>query len=92
MRTFKLLVPVLSTVPVTSLSLGGWPAKFEQIPLFYLDPRGGAAPLRGIAPIATLERFVVYCSACKQVISGARPRGHEELLCGRDVLSKLAMA
>ena len=39
--------------------------------LFY--PRGCAAPLRGIAPIATLERFVVYCS-CEQIISAA-PRG-----------------
>ena len=43
-------------------------AKFEQIPLFY--SRGLAAPLRGIAPISTLERFVVYCS-CEQIISAA---------------------
>ena len=49
--------------------------KFEQIPLSY--PRGCAAPLRGIAHIATLERFVVYCS-CKQIISGRDPgRGPE---------------
>ena len=32
-----------------------------------------AAPLRGIAPITTLERFVVYC-LCKQIIS-ALPQG-----------------
>ena len=59
--------------------------KIENIPLFY--PRGCAAPLRGIAPIATLERFVVYCSS-ELIISArppgagprARPRGHGELL------------
>ena len=46
-----------------------------QVPLFY--PRGCAAPLRGIAAVATLERFVVYCS-CKRIISGRAPvRGHE---------------
>ena len=33
--------------------------KFEYIPLFY--QHCCAAPLWGIAPIATLERFVVYC-------------------------------
>ena len=44
--------------------------KFEQNPLFY--PRGCAAPLRGITPIATLERFVVYCP-CEQNISAAPP-------------------
>ena len=49
--------------------------KFEQIPLFY--PRGRAAPLRGITPIATLERFVVYCSS-ELIISGPPPgRGPE---------------
>ena len=37
-------------------------------PLLY--PRGSAAPLPGIAPIATLERFVLYCS-CEQIISAA---------------------
>ena len=42
----------------------------EQIPLFY--PRGCAAPLLGIAAIATLERFVLYCS-CEQNISAAPP-------------------
>ena len=48
--------------------------KFEQIPLSY--PRGCAAPLRGIAHIATLERFVVYCS----IISGRDPgRGPESM-------------
>ena len=36
------------------------PDDWPRIPLFY--PRGSAAPLRGISPIATLERFVVYCS------------------------------
>ena len=44
--------------------------KFEQIHLFY--PRGGAAPLLGIAPIKTLERFVVYCS-CEQIVLAAPP-------------------
>ena len=44
--------------------------KFEQIPLFY--QRCCAAQLRGIKPIATLERFVVYCS-CEQIISAAPP-------------------
>ena len=39
--------------------------KFEQIPVFC--PHGCAAPLRGIAPIATLERFAVCCS-CKQIM------------------------
>ena len=34
--------------------------KFEEIPLF--NQRVGAELLRGIAPFATLERFVVYCS------------------------------
>ena len=48
--------------------------KFEQIPLFY--PRGCAAPLREIAPITALERFVVYCSY-KQIISGPG-RGPED--------------
>ena len=42
--------------------------KFEQFPLPY--PRSCAAPLQGIAPIATLERFVVYCS-CEQIIWAA---------------------
>ena len=32
----------------------------------------GIGPLRGIRPIATLERFAVYCS-CKQNISAAPP-------------------
>ena len=44
--------------------------KFEQFPLPY--PRSCAAPLQGIAPIATLERFVIYCS-CEQIISAAPP-------------------
>ena len=44
--------------------------KFEQIPLFY--PRGSAAPLQGIAAIATLERFVLYCSS-ELIISGSTP-------------------
>ena len=49
--------------------------KFEQIPFFY--PRGCAAPLREITPIATLERFVVYCSS-ELIISGSAPgRGPE---------------
>ena len=49
--------------------------KFEQIPLFY--PRGCAAPLRGITPIATLERFVVYFTS-ELIISGRAPgRGPE---------------
>ena len=49
--------------------------KFEQIPMFY--PRGCAAPLRRIEPIATLERFVVYCSL-ELIISGRAPgRGPE---------------
>ena len=48
---------------------------FEQIPLFY--PRGCTAPLRGIAAIATLERFVVYYSS-ELIISGRAPgRGPE---------------
>ena len=53
-----------------------WPSeflclvKFEQIPLLF--PRGCAAPLRGISAIATLERFVVYCS-CEQNILAAPP-------------------
>ena len=54
--------------------------KFEQISLFY--PRGCAPLLRRIASIATLERFVVYCS-CEQINRQrplARPRGHGELL------------
>ena len=42
----------------------------KQFKLFY--SRCCAAPLRGIAPIATWERFVVYCS-CKQIISAAPP-------------------
>ena len=50
-------------------------ANIEQIPLFY--PRGGAAPLQGIPPIATLERFVVYCPS-ELIISGRAPgRGPE---------------
>ena len=48
----------------------GVPVKFEQIPFFY--PRGCAAPLRGITPIAALERFVVYCSS-ELIISGSAP-------------------
>ena len=39
----------------------------ESIPLFY--PRGCAAPQRGIAPIATLERFVVYCSYEQNILA-----------------------
>ena len=43
--------------------------------MFY--PRGCAAPLREIAAIATLERFVVYCSL-ELIISGRAPgRGPE---------------
>ena len=47
--------------------------KFEQIPLFY--PRGWAwaAPLRGITPIATLERFVVYCSCWPIILGPGQP-------------------
>ena len=49
--------------------------KQQIIPLFY--PRDRGAPLRGIAPIATLERFIVY-GLCKQIISGRAPgRGPE---------------
>ena len=50
--------------------------------LFY--PRGWAAPLRGIAPIAALERFSFFL--CTQIIvvyvprPRARRRGHWELL------------
>ena len=51
--------------------------KFEQIPLFC--PRGCAAPLRGIAAIATLERFV-RASRLYRPRPRARPRGHGELL------------
>ena len=51
-----------------------------RIPLFY--PRGCAAPLRGITPIATLERFVVYCSS-ELIISGrASGRGPEGTVTG----------
>ena len=52
-----------------------------HIPLFY--PRGCAAPLRGSTPIATLERFVVYCFIRADYIRPrprARPGGHGELL------------
>ena len=49
--------------------------KFEHFPLFY--PHGCAAPLPGIAAIATLERFGVYCSS-ELIISGRAPgRGAE---------------
>ena len=34
----------------------------QQIPSGLCYPRGRAVPLRGISPIATLERFVVYRS------------------------------
>ena len=49
--------------------------KFDQIPLF--DPRGGAAPLRGIAPIATLERFVSLLLVRADYICRAPGRGPE---------------
>ena len=57
--------------------------EFKQIPLFY--PRGCAAPLRGIAAIATLERFccLLLVSSSELIIRPrprARPRGHGELL------------
>ena len=41
----------------------------SKIPFY---PRGCAAPLRGITPIAALERFVAYCS-CEQIISAVPP-------------------
>ena len=54
---------------VTSSASKAGKVKFEysSFPLFY--PRGWAAPLRGITPIALLERFVVYCSS-ELIISG----------------------
>ena len=55
--------------------------KFEQIPLFY--PRGWAAPLRRISPIATLERFCCLLLIRADYIRQrprARPRMHWELL------------
>ena len=64
----------LVMLPELSRDERAWASvKFEQIPLFY--PRGCAAPLRGIAAIATLERFVVYCS-CEQTRPRAQPWGH----------------
>ena len=48
-------------------------SKHEQIPLFY--PRGWAAPLRGLAPIAILKRFVLYCSS-ELIILGQVAMGH----------------
>ena len=60
-------------------NLKTWPVKFEQIPLYY--PCGCAAPQCRIAPIATLERFVVYCSS-ELIISGHAPgRGQEGTSC-----------
>ena len=56
-----------------SESTHSW-CQFEQIPLFH--PRGWAAQLRGFTPIATLERFAVYCS-CEDYIVRAPGRGPE---------------
>ena len=55
-----------------------------QIPLFYR--LGYAAPLRGLAPIASLERLVVYRS-WELIVPPARPRARPSL--GRVELLKL---
>ena len=65
-----LLLPEMSLSGLSRDERASASVKFEQITLFY--PRGCAVPLRRIAPIALLERFVVYCS-CKQIISGRAP-------------------
>ena len=69
----------LFVVPEMSRDERAWASvKFEQIPLFY--PRGCAAPLREIAAIATLERFIARASRIYRPRPRARPRGHGELL------------
>ena len=52
--------------------MGRVDSDLEANPLFY--PRGCAAPLQGIAPIAALERFVVFLPVLADYI-GSRPRG-----------------